>query len=173
LVLQRMKCINMELAVRSSTCTGKEVVAAAKLLLHPALSSASEHLHLLHCPNGIERAPYLPLDAEAILDDAFFTRPGEEKGAPRLVLVRTQRHTGLKVPAGQGPVYKQLDEDGIPVPTWAVIHLVKLRSPLHPRGKLYFQPVRRVTVLPMMVPLTIEQFEGGKDAEAAVIEHIM
>ncbi|GIM08715.1 hypothetical protein Vretimale_12717, partial [Volvox reticuliferus] len=94
LVLQRMKCFNVELAVRSSTCTGKEVVAAAKQLLHPALSSASEHLHLLHCPNGIERAPYLPLDAEAILDDAFFTRPGEEKGAPRLVLVRTQRHTG-------------------------------------------------------------------------------
>jgi len=67
LVLQRMKCFNMELAVRSSTCTGKEVVAAAKLLLHPALSSASEHLHLLHCPNGIERAPYLPLDAEVCL----------------------------------------------------------------------------------------------------------
>lgn len=67
IVLQRMKCFTMELAIKSKTYTGQEILAAAKLVLHPAPSSASEELHLLHCPNGVGSAPYLPLDAEVCL----------------------------------------------------------------------------------------------------------
>ncbi|GLI69592.1 hypothetical protein VaNZ11_014254 [Volvox africanus] len=64
-----MKCFAMELAMKRDTYTGQEVLAAATLFLHPALSTASEELHLLHCPNGVGSAPYLPLDAKA--DDIF------------------------------------------------------------------------------------------------------
>lgn len=76
-------------------------------------------------------------------------------------------------PASHGPVMKQRDKHGLPAPTWAVIHLVKLLSPVHPRANLYFHPIRRLAVLPIMVPLNVEHVEGGRDAEAAVTQQLM
>ncbi|GIL57568.1 hypothetical protein Vafri_12773 [Volvox africanus] len=54
-----------------------------------------------------------------------------------------------------------------------IIHLVELLSPVHPQANLYFRPIRRLAVLPMMVPLGVEHVEGGQEAEAAVIKHLM
>ncbi|GLI63192.1 hypothetical protein VaNZ11_006088 [Volvox africanus] len=173
-VLQRMKSFTMELAMKRDTYMGQEVLAAATLFLQPALSTASEELHLLHCPNGVGSAPYLPLDAKATLDDAFFAQPGVEADEPRVVLVRTPRHTGLARPAAsREPVYKQRDLHGLPAPTWAVIHLVKLLSPVQAQANLYFQPIRRLAVLPLMVPLDVGHVEGGREAEAAVTQHLV